>query len=101
MVRTDAAGCSPTPVGELAKRNIGYVTSARTSPVVAAAIRCALGDPDCWHTAGSSSQRRRNPVRAQVADLAGWPQGTHLVVRREPRHPGAQRSLFESELCCV
>ena len=27
-------------------------------------------------------------------DLSAWPQGTRLIVRREPRHPGAQTSLF-------
>ncbi|WP_419946515.1 IS1380 family transposase [Candidatus Poriferisodalis sp.] len=103
VVRIDAAGCSPTLAGELAERNIGYVVSARASPVVTAAIRSALGDPSRWHTANSGSKRRHKPVRAQVADLtdladlSGRPPRTRLVVRREPRHPGAQRSLFESE----
>ena len=26
-----------------------------------------------------------------------WPKGLRLVIRREPRHPGAKRSLFDSE----
>ena len=40
---------------------------------------------------------------AEVADLTGlvdtgrWPDGTRLIVRREPLHPGAQRSLLPSE----
>ena len=29
-----------------------------------------------------------------LVDTRHWPPGTRLVVRREPRHPGAQRSLF-------
>ena len=31
-----------------------------------------------------------------LVDTSRWPKGTRLVVRREPRHPGAQRSLFPS-----
>ena len=30
-------------------------------------------------------------------DLAGWPEGTRFIARRERLHPGAQRSLFDSE----
>lgn len=29
-------------------------------------------------------------------DLGDWPPGTRLIIRREPLHPGAQRSLFPS-----
>jgi Transposase DDE domain group 1 len=27
-------------------------------------------------------------------DLSSWPEGTRLIVRREPLHPGAQQTLF-------
>ena len=44
------------------------------------------------------------PVRAHVIELTehvkayNWPEdGLRLVIRREPLHPGAQRSLFDSE----
>ena len=33
----------------------------------------------------------------EYIDTADWPEGTRLIVRREPRHPGAQRSLFRSD----
>jgi hypothetical protein len=29
-------------------------------------------------------------------DLSGWPDGTRLIVRREPLHPGAQQTLLPS-----
>lgn len=102
VVRIDAAGCSPKLALSLRERNIGYAVSARSAPGVEAAIRCGLGDPSLWHTAPQRPKRRK-AERAQVADLtdladlAGWPEGTRLVVRREPLHPGAQRSLFESD----
>ena len=102
VVRIDAAGCSPRLAAGLAARNIGFMVSARSNPAVKAAIRGALGDPGRWHNAHPQRQRRK-PGRAQVADLtdlvdlAGWPEGTRLIVRREPLHPGAQRSLFPSD----
>ena len=99
VVRIDAAGCSPRLAAGLAARNIGFMVSARSNPAVKAAIGGALGDLGRWHNAPPQRQRRK-PGRAQVADLAylaGWPQRTRLIVRREPLHPGAQRSLFPSE----
>ena len=42
--------------------------------------------------------------RAQVAeltasvDLSRWPERTRFIARREPLYPGAQRTLFDSEL---
>ena len=33
----------------------------------------------------------------EIVDTSRWPKGTRLIVRREPRHPGAQRSLFPSD----
>ncbi len=99
VVRIDAAGCSATLAQGLRDRNIGFAVSARSTPSIQAAIRGALGDPDRWHNSPQQRQRPK-PGCAQVADLTdlpGWPEGTRLTVRREPLHPGAQRSLFPSE----
>ena len=102
VVRIDAAGCSAKLAKGLRDRNIGFMVSARSTPGIQAAIRGALGDPGRWHNA-AKRPRQRKPGRAQVADLTdlvdlpGWPEGTRLIVRREPLHPGAQRSLFGSD----
>ena len=102
VVRIDAAGCSATLAAKLRDRNIGFMVSARSNPAVEAAIRSVLGEPDRWHNSPRQRPRRKRS-HAQVADLAdlvdlsGWPEGTRLIVRREPLHPGAQRSLFPSE----
>ena len=29
-----------------------------------------------------------------LVDLAGWPEGTRLIIRRQPTHPGAQTCLL-------
>ena len=102
VVRIDAAGCSATLAKGLRDPNIGFAVSARSNQGIAAAIRSASGDPHRWHNVPKRARQRKHS-RTQVADLAdladltGWPQGTPLVVRREPRHPGAQRSLFPSD----
>ena len=102
VVRIDAAGCSAKLAKGLRDRNIGFMVSARSTPGIQAAIRGALGDPGRWHNA-AKRPRQRKPGRAQVADLTdlvdlpGWPARTRLIVRREPLHPGAQRSLFGSD----
>lgn len=56
-------------------------------------------------TPGSPQRAKYGEARADAkvieltdrVDLSGWPEGTRLIVRREPRHPGAQHSLFPSE----
>ena len=102
MVRIDAAGCSATLAKGLRDRNIGFAVSARSNRGIGAAIRSALGDQDRWHNVPKRPRQRKHS-RTQVADLTdlvdltGWPEGTRLIVRREPLHPGAQRSLFPSD----
>ncbi len=102
VVRIDAAGCSATLAAKLRDRNIGFAVSARSNRGIAAAIRGALGDPDRWHNVPKRARRhlRRGSQVADLTDLVdltGWPEGTRLTVRREPLHPGAQRSLFPSD----
>lgn len=29
-----------------------------------------------------------------LVDLTGWPEGTRLIIRRQPKHPGAQATLL-------
>ncbi|WP_419946574.1 transposase [Candidatus Poriferisodalis sp.] len=103
VVRIDAAGCSPRLAARLRGRNIGFAVSARSTPAITAAIGDALGEQGRWHPTQPGPDQRPGRRRAHVAeftdtvDLSGWPQGTRLVVRREPLHPGAQRSLFPSD----
>ncbi|WP_420445203.1 IS1380 family transposase [Candidatus Poriferisodalis sp.] len=102
VVRIDTGGCSAKLAEGLRDRSIGYAISARSAPAIQAAIRGALGEPGRWHNAPKRpDQRKRRGAQVaeltDLADLSGWPERTRLVVRREPLHPGAQRSLFPSE----
>jgi len=104
VVRADSAGCTAGFVAGCRARNIGFAVVARSNKQVSAAISRTFTEtnPDRW----APALRPNGEVRdgAQVAELtdlvdrlpAGFPPGTRLIVRREPRHPGAQQSLFPS-----
>jgi Transposase DDE domain group 1 len=102
VVRADSAGCTHGFVWGCRDRNIGFAVVARSTRDIAAAISRTYTEtnPARW----TSARRQNGEIRhgAQVAeltelvDLSGWPDGTRLIVRREPLHPGAQHSLFPS-----
>ena len=126
VARIDSAGCSAALAAGLGDRNIGFMLTARSTGQITAAVAKSLADPDLWASQSrtlvasqiqvaksladpdlwapaETNPERRGRRRAEVADLthlvdvSNWPEGTRLVVRREPLHPGAQRSLFGSE----
>lgn len=98
-VRTDSAGCSRFVHGCRA-RNVGFSVVARQNASVHAAISRIEADDAGWVPAlrQDGELRPGSQVRELTdgLDLAEWPVGTRLIVRREPLHPGAQTSLFPS-----
>jgi hypothetical protein len=78
----------------------GFYVSARSNAQVTAAIFDAIGIEEVWLP--SLAQDGEDKDGSAVAELtsliddAKRPSGTRLIVRREPLHPGAQRSLFPS-----
>ena len=123
-VRADSAA-GPAFATECHKRNIGFSFVARRSDGIAEALSHIPPDDPRWQPAlpqprpaqnnNPNSTGAGNPdtaqaedpepqrVRAHVIELTDhvkayrWPKGLRLVIRREPRHPGAKRSLFDSE----
>jgi hypothetical protein len=100
VARTDSAGSTHDFVAAMRARNVGFMTVAATSAQIQSAIFAAEATPGLWKPARRQNGKRRK--RSAVAelthlvDLSAWPAGTRLIVRREPLHPGAQRSLFPS-----
>ena len=98
VVRADSAGCTEGFLAACRERNVGFFVSARSNAQVSAAIFDAIGIEQVWLPALSEGGERKDG--AAVAELTslingtGLPEGTRLIVRREPLHPGAQRSLF-------
>jgi hypothetical protein len=104
LVRTDSAGSAKaflTHVRDLRTRGIRTFFSvgyAVTEPV-RRAIR-ALPE-QVWHPALDQDGTLREGAEVAeltgMADLAGYPAGTRIIVRRERPHPGAQLSLFDQD----
>lgn len=101
QVRVDSAGCTGF-VWRCRERNVGFAVVARRNASIHAAISRVAWDDDRWHAAvRQDGQPRPGAAVAELTDLVdltGWPDGTRLIVRREPLHPGAQQSLFPSSM---
>ena len=100
QVRTDSAGCTDGFVAGCRARNIGFAVVARSNRRIHAAIsRIATGERR-WRRAiranGDTARRSHVAEITDLVDLADWPDGTRLIIRRERLHQGAQRSLFPS-----
>jgi len=104
VVRSDSAGGTKVFAAGLRRRNIGFQVVARRQTAVSAAITAANEDPDRWEPAlkqdgekaDATSNGRTSAVCevTDLVDLTGWPEGTRLIIRRQPLHPGAQTSLI-------
>jgi hypothetical protein len=99
QVRTDSAGCTRF-IAEARARNIGFAVVARHTTRIDSAIYSVACDDPRWQPARrANSETREDAAVAEftdLVDLANWPKGTRLIIRREPRHPGAQTSLIPS-----
>ncbi len=99
-MRTDAAGCTDGFVWGCRARNIGFAVVARANGQIHAAISKVEYDGERWQPAlRQDGEKRPGAAVAEVTDLvdlSDWPDGTRLIVRREPLHPGAQHTLFPS-----
>ncbi len=106
VVRSDSAGVSAAFVTGLRARNCGFQIVAVRKQAVSAAVQAAITDPARWQPALKpdgqpdldATSDGRTPAVCDVTDLVDlaswWPQGTRLIIRRQPLHPGAQTSLF-------
>jgi hypothetical protein len=100
VVRADSAGCTEGFLSACRARNVTFFVTARSNPQVTAAICDAIGIDQVWEQAVTQAGELRDG--AAVCELTSLitdkklPTGTRLIVRREPLHPGAQRSLFQS-----
>ena len=101
QVRCDSAGCTDF-VWEARTRNVGFAVVARSNAGIHAAISRVAFDDKSWQPAlRQDGDERPGAAVAELTDhldLSAWPQGTRLIVRREPLHPGAQTSLFPSTM---
>jgi hypothetical protein len=98
VVRADSAGCTEGFLSACRERNIGFYVTVRSNAQVTGAILAAAGLDGVWQQALSQDgEPREGAAVCEVTSLISdhkLPEGTRCIIRREPLHPGAQRSLF-------
>ncbi|MGH8904759.1 MAG: transposase, partial [Egibacteraceae bacterium] len=97
VVRADTAGCTYEFLDYVRQAGAGFSVGFEIDARVRSAIR-GLGD-DAWIPATrQSGEPREGAAVAEIThllDLSKYPQGSRVIVRREPLHPGAQQTLFD------
>lgn len=100
VVRADSAGCTQGFLAACRERNIGFYVTARSNAGVSEAIFDAIGVGASIPAQDRDGKPRTDDAAVceltSLIDDPNLPSGTRLIVRREPLHPGAQRSLFPS-----
>jgi len=103
LVRCDGAGASHalldwlTEQGEVRGRRLDYTVGYAVTQTIRDAI--TLVPKHVWTPASNADGGVRDggdvAELTDLLDLATWPSGMRVIVRRERPHPGAQLSLFE------
>jgi len=98
VVRADSAGCTEGFLAACRARNVGFFVTVRNNAQVTGAIMAAQGLEEVWEPAVTQDgEPREGAAVCEVTPLIcdhKLPAGTRCIIRREPLHPGAQRSLF-------
>jgi hypothetical protein len=99
LIRADSAGATHGFVDYCREGEMRFSVGYELTEQVRAAI---LEIPeDAWVPAldQDGSQRTNGEVAeiTDMVDLAGWPEGSRLIVRRERPHPGAQLSFTDHD----
>jgi hypothetical protein len=106
LIRADTAGCtkgflahirSQRALGVNCEFSVGWAITDRERHAIAlipSSVWADAVDADGWHRDGAGLAEITGllPPRA----LAGYPEGTRVIVRRERPHPGAQLDLMET-----
>ena len=99
-VRADTAGCTEGFLSAARSRNVNFCVTVRTSAQITSAIFDAENLPGVWLQAVTKDgEPRQGAAVGELTELVSFdqfPTGTRLIIRREPLHGGAQRSLFPS-----
>ena len=98
VVRTDAAGATHGFAAACRARGVGFSYGFAITEPVRQAITAI--PEEVWAPAiepdGDIREGAEVVEITRLVDLAAWPMGSRLIVRRERPHPGAQLSLFDT-----
>ncbi len=98
LVRTDSAGATHAFAAACRTRGVGFSFGFAITDQVRQAITAV--PEQVWAPAIEPDGQIRDGAEVVeitgLVDLAAWPEGCRLIVRRERPHPGAQLSLFDT-----
>ena len=101
IARADNAGCTQGFLAACRVRHVNFSVTARSNAQLQSAIYTVSQCEDLWQPSRTQGgELRSGAAVCEVTDylrLRKMPSGTRCIVRREPLHPGAQRSLFPSD----
>jgi hypothetical protein len=95
LVRCDSAGATHDFLAHVVAQQWRFSVGFPLYEAVKTAIR-ALPEERWMAASDRQGEPRMNAAVAELTtdvDLAGWPAGARLLVRREPLHPGAQQTF--------
>jgi DDE family transposase len=98
LVRTDTGGAAHALVDHLRQLGVAFSIGLPADERVRAAVLAVPAD--AWQPAiEPDGQPRPGAEVAELAtlELAGWPEGTRAICRREDPHPGAQLSFTDAD----
>jgi hypothetical protein len=98
LVRTDGAGCTHAFIEWLTSQRVQYSVGF-TLPDSFTAQLAILDQADVWAPALDADEQIRPDAMVADAtgllDLASWPPGMRVIVRKEKPHPGAQLRITD------
>jgi hypothetical protein len=99
LIRTDAAGCTHAVMDWMTGQRLSYSVGFTLPDDFAETV--ALIPDHVWTPAyDADGEPRDGAWVAEVTDLlnlAGWPKGIRVIVRKERPHPGAQLRLTDAD----
>jgi Transposase DDE domain group 1 len=98
LVRADTGGATHALVDRLRQRGVRFSVSLPANERVRAAVLAVAAD--AWQPAvdaGGQPRPGAEVAELHTLNLAGWPQGTRAICRRENPHPGAQLSFTDAD----
>ena len=100
IARADNAGCTRGFLSACRARHVNFSVTARSNAQLQSAIY-TVSQRDLWQPSRTQGGELREGASvcevSEYLNLDKMPAGTRCIVRREPLHPGAQRSLFPSD----
>ena len=100
IARADSAGCTKEFLNACRERQVSFFVSARSNAQITGALYQTFDVPNLWQPSLTQGGELREGAGVceltNYVNLSSMPEGTRLIIRREPLHPGAQRSLFPS-----